>query len=483
MVESDLAIHPSYDGCPDPLAFLDEPNGKMSEQDEQDFHGYVRGHLIAKSLSGPHESYNIVPMKAYFNNGKGIKWGQLETKIRKQIEAGKSTRHRMTVMVDYDDENADPRVPISFRVKHQSFENGTWVEHENIELAHEVDDPQLGKLTEQTYMNHFNQIELHQLVVSGELEKQFSSGEVKLGALDNKASELPSVLRPYLPNATKAQGKYNQVLNSFMKDESYQKAYQDDELAALKTHVEKTGHLPPLGMAYPQKVEHRPYEEADLLWLSGVLGNLGTTLKIKGRFSDKQREIILQMNMTRNGGVIKSDDPNDPHQILSKNGTANRPEIDHIIPRTQGGSNFFSNARVVSWEVNNIIERNKETDDLADRKYIEANHPEKALNLRIYDVFEKENRPLSDVEIAQKIQESGFQFNGSPEKEVEAALNKMKASGRVEEREEDASFDDAPRAWKRPRTIKKISPVKIASLRRFKVFTLKKRGPYRKERY
>ena len=78
-------------------------------------------------------------------------------------------------------------------------------------------------------------------------------------------------------------------------------------------------------------------------------------------FSGKQRELILQANMARNGGAIKSDNPEDLVNggVLSEQGDLDFPEIDHIVPKSSGGSNMFSNARVVSWQRNNQDDRVK----------------------------------------------------------------------------------------------------------------------------
>jgi hypothetical protein len=78
-------------------------------------------------------------------------------------------------------------------------------------------------------------------------------------------------------------------------------------------------------------------------------------------FTAQQRELILQANMARNGGAIKSDDAHDPvpDGLLSEAGDLNFPEIDHTVPKSRGGSNMFSNARVVSWQLNNQDDRVK----------------------------------------------------------------------------------------------------------------------------
>jgi RHS repeat-associated protein len=77
-------------------------------------------------------------------------------------------------------------------------------------------------------------------------------------------------------------------------------------------------------------------------------------------FTAAQKEKIIAENKQRNGGVVKSDDPNDPHQILVKPSKSeegvtppqNEWQVDHIVPLDKGGSNSFTNARVVSRELN-----------------------------------------------------------------------------------------------------------------------------------
>ncbi|HHG86732.1 MAG TPA: DUF4157 domain-containing protein [Bacteroidetes bacterium] len=102
-----------------------------------------------------------------------------------------------------------------------------------------------------------------------------------------------------------------------------------------------------------------PYLKLDVAWLAGSIGegNPGPRTSFKGW----QLDWIIRYNTRLNGGFMVSDawkeGSNEPHENLRENGRLDRPEVDHIIPNSRGGSNFFTNARLVSWELNNKIER------------------------------------------------------------------------------------------------------------------------------
>jgi hypothetical protein len=86
-------------------------------------------------------------------------------------------------------------------------------------------------------------------------------------------------------------------------------------------------------------------------------------------FTSSQKAKILAANRARNGGRLRSDDPNDPYQELSEPvrsvsvGMGGPPggqdlamaSVDHIVPESRGGTNSYGNARVISQSYNNKL--------------------------------------------------------------------------------------------------------------------------------
>ncbi len=75
-------------------------------------------------------------------------------------------------------------------------------------------------------------------------------------------------------------------------------------------------------------------------------------------FSVKERMMIMYVNALYNaeyGGILMSDLPIelDPFVTLVLRGGRNRPQVDHILPRSYGGSNAFANAQLISAAANN----------------------------------------------------------------------------------------------------------------------------------
>lgn len=76
-------------------------------------------------------------------------------------------------------------------------------------------------------------------------------------------------------------------------------------------------------------------------------------------FSANQKLKILEANRKRNLGTIKSDVADDTYTGLSGSTPADdSPEIDHILPKSRGGTNEYKNAQVTSRKYNNAKRAN-----------------------------------------------------------------------------------------------------------------------------
>ncbi len=288
---------------PDPIAFISDANVV------DNIAGYHRGHIVGYTLGGCPQSYNIVPMLPRFN---GSDWKTVENELAKATARFRKGDFKLDVEIDYTG-SADPRVPQRFVLTAQAqVRDGVWENAgDPVRKNHEVIEPD------------FNAMEI---------------GE------------------SYLAHVHKAQGDLKTVVAQAFE------RHLADRLQVSKPDAKKYGeylrekwHLPAVERLYPMDRRHRPYEELDLLAFAGALSELSPNVaQIRnGAFTDPQKAYILEFNLTRHKGQLHSDDPTDEHQVLLVGGRGNRPEIDHIIPGDRGGSNFFSNAKVISFDLNN----------------------------------------------------------------------------------------------------------------------------------
>lgn len=272
--------------------------------------GYDGGHIIGLQIGGDDIPENVVPMFKAFNRGV---YKRMEDTVRKKAEEMQGTQLWMTVHCYYAQATDD--TPYAFDIMLES----------------------VGKNDARTviYTEFLRQPEdIKTVAPLNENDQKIVRGEV--GA----------------PKVKETAGKTL---------EQYTNWFDLNNEVSVEAYIQKYNHLPRSKQGlYPDNPSLRPYEYLDLLSFAGQLG--GPNFGSFREFSADQRTIILQANMARNGGILKTDDPiNDPvpNGLLDERGDVNFPEIDHIVPKSSGGSNFYSNARVVSWQLNNREDRVK----------------------------------------------------------------------------------------------------------------------------
>lgn len=289
--------------APVPISFVSKATGLVDAEIRQGWH---RGHLAGLEIGGENESFNIAPMLPGFN--RGSVWRGVEHGTR---EAGRAAgKNNYVTVIELAYGLADPRIPSAVSVTRRTRPSA---------LAPYVTIP--GDPTTHT----------HQGAVTAYPEK----AERKL-------------------------------LTGVMRGGAHLLGRMDIENTREAQLALRSGNLPKSKKAqWPDDPADRPYGNLDLLNLAFKLGQV-FTIEGNREFSQEQRQLIIKANLSKNGGALMSDDPADPHQDLSENGTVDFPEVDHIIPKSSGGANAFSNARVVSWELNNRVARVKGIQDLVD---------------------------------------------------------------------------------------------------------------------
>ena len=301
---------PTRDATATPLAYFQRPGA--GEVQKNAMLGYDGGHVIGLHLDGDNIGDNVVPMLHGFNRGP---WKNMEDVTKAFIETHPG-RYRMKVTMAYTSA-VTPEVPTTFTVTREVYSPLTlsW-------------SPAFGSLTL------------------------------------SQPADIPTTARLKPEDERKVNPLLGDVVAPVTLDPGVDWFITDG--LSLKDYVNTKGHMPPSKKAlYPDAPAKRPYEFLDILSLNGAV-----MLPLpKGPFADfgaDRRALILQTNMARHAGKLVSDDPTDPQQDLDERGAANAPEIDHIVPKSLGGSDFFSNARVISWQLNNKEARVKPLAGLVD---------------------------------------------------------------------------------------------------------------------
>ncbi len=416
---------------PDAKSYLKKTSRKMDEKDKADFSGYHRGHIIGHTLGGPSESYNIVPMLHGFNTS--------EYKLVEN-EATKISRCNIEVNLSYPTEGdaADPRVPTAYNIiiTHDSSDNE--VEEANPLASDEISGERMdfepssskgkGKSNKRSHDEGMSNGPSESLAEEPAYKKKKVLRKYYLPHMTLGTEQKPG-LRKAIDEVT---SNIEKAANSKSLTQCLGRKLDTKGTAAFVADLKKTSHLPPLARYYPKDKIYRPYEELDILYFSNSLEeiNIQNGFEAGADFTEKQKELILQANLARNDGKLKSDDLTDPYKTLDPNDRLGQPEVDHIIPKGSGGSNFFSNARVISWHHNNKNQRIKSVSEFVnpeDRaELINADYEE-----AITEVLIREESPIPKDDLLPKARKlTGKNYKTTKEKIINY-LNSLLTEKRV----------------------------------------------------
>lgn len=294
----------------------------------------VRGHLVGLQFGGPEERNNLVPMYSGFNGGGGL-WGTFEKNLRSYLNR-RGASVDMEIEVQYRD--AETPIPFAF----------------NIKLAPAADGVLPQELQSSAGLLIHTPISFAMDVLSDEdtvLAKKISEWQAKMMSEGWCIEKEPAAVSPGIgagrlragsPAASEVNGDNAVGVRAF-----YYKA--------------------------------RPYSVLDYLWFKhrqeyfalGFPNFPGGTPANTTKFSAGQIRAILKLNTLINEGLLLSDlyglTSDEKSQILVFNSADMSPEVDHIFRKENGGSNCYSNARVISASVNKQLNRAEARDEVASK--------------------------------------------------------------------------------------------------------------------
>lgn len=299
-------------GLIQPLA-LYEPNGLP---DERPLHT-DRGHLVGLQFGGPERPDNLVPMYGGFNSGAGA-WGrQFEGPLKAHLNAhGRAVN--LDITISYPD--ATSPIPSQFQVIVQALNGDT--------LPPSLASPLL--------LNHPPPIAFY-------VEPDAFVEEA--GALLQDRQDEMERNNWYVESQVTSPGRNPNL---------------------------QVGGIPPGSIDFNVNNQKnafyaaRPYAVLDYIYVNyrseyDTLGgpHLAGGFQNVTAFTKDQVMFVLQMNVVRSRGYIDSDlygiTPHEQIQHLILASTDYQAQVDHAMGRSGGGSNAYSNARVISAKLNKAL--------------------------------------------------------------------------------------------------------------------------------
>lgn len=292
------------DGRVQPLALI-QPNAGT---DPRPLHT-DRGHLIALNFGGPEDSSNLVPMYGGFNSPGGA-WGGFETALTNHLN---KVGNAVDISVTMTYGASSDAIPSAF----------------DITVGRNRGDPLPSSIPSPTKLLHTQPVTFFQTpdqttLVSG----------IRLQQLKEQMEEACW----YVELQRQSAGRDKAIRAGSIAPEEIN--FNDPKQKAVFYGTRPLGFLDFIELNYG----------SDFKTLGGP--NVSNGLNNGDDFTSAQVDFILQMSVVRELGYLKSSlsgvTPLEPFDNMMVGSTDASAQVDHIWPQQLGGSNCYSNARVVS---------------------------------------------------------------------------------------------------------------------------------------